>query len=109
MQNFLYYNEISYSMDKNIQNLVNLGLTEGEAKVYTALLGTGSSTVGPIVKASGVASSNIYDILERLIEKGLVSFIIKSKLVRELHLFMLKKIMLRREQKIPSYCQALNQ
>lgn len=66
-------------MDKHIPDLINLGLTEGEAKVYVALLQTGSSTVGPIVKASSVASSNIYEILERLIEKGIVSFVIKSK------------------------------
>ena len=66
-------------MDKNVNDLIQLGLTEGEAKVYVALLKTGSTTVGPIVKASGVASSNIYDILDRLLEKGIVSYIIKSK------------------------------
>lgn len=56
-----------------------MGLTEGEAKVYIALSKLGSSTVGPIVKESKVAYSNIYDILNRLIEKGIVSFIIKQK------------------------------
>ena len=66
-------------MDKRIQDLMNLGLTEGEAKVYVALLKTGSSTIGPIVKESRVASSNIYEILDRLLEKGIVSFVIKSK------------------------------
>lgn len=60
-------------------NLLKIGLTEGEAKVYLALSETGSSTVGPIVNKSGVAYSNIYDILNRLIEKGIVSFIIKNK------------------------------
>jgi len=59
--------------------LHQLGLTEGEAKVYEALLALGASTVGPVVKRSGVAYSNIYEILERLIEKGLVSFITKEK------------------------------
>ncbi len=59
--------------------LLRFGLTEGEAKVYVALLSTGSSTVGPIVKESGVAYSNVYGILQRLIEKGIVSFIIKNK------------------------------
>ena len=62
-----------------IRNLVRLGLTEGEAKVYLALLGLGSSTVGPVTERSGVSSSNVYGILQRLIEKGIVSFIIKSK------------------------------
>jgi sugar-specific transcriptional regulator TrmB len=59
--------------------LTKLGLTEGEAKVYLALLKLGSSTVGPIVKKSKVAYSNIYEVLERLISKGLVSFIKKEK------------------------------
>ena len=60
-------------------SLTNLGLTEGESKVYLALLKSGSSTVGPIVKEAKVAYSNIYEILDRLLEKGLVSFIIKEK------------------------------
>ncbi len=60
-------------------NLLKIGLTEGEAKVYLALSELGSSTVGPIVKKSHVAYSNIYDILNRLIDKGIVSFIIKNK------------------------------
>jgi len=65
--------------NEKILDLLKLGLTEGEAKVYIALSGLGSSTVGAIVKKSGVAYSNIYDILNRLIEKGIVSYIIKSK------------------------------
>ncbi|MBN2330219.1 MAG: hypothetical protein JXC85_00210 [Candidatus Aenigmarchaeota archaeon] len=60
-------------------DLVRLGLTEGEASVYLALLESGPSTVGPIVKRAGVAYSNVYEILDRLTKKGLVSFIIKSK------------------------------
>lgn len=59
--------------------LTGLGLTKGEAKVYIALLKLGSTTAGPIVKESKIAYSNIYEVLERLIDKGLVSFIIKEK------------------------------
>lgn len=55
------------------------GLTEGEIKVYTALLELGSSTTGPIVDKSGVSRSIIYQILEKLMEKGLVSYITKDK------------------------------
>jgi len=61
------------------QDLINLGLTDGEAKVYLALLKLGSSSVGPIVKEAKVAYSNIYEILNKLLEKELVSFIIKEK------------------------------
>jgi len=61
------------------ENLIELGLTNGEAKVYMALLSLGSTTVGPIVKESKIAYSNIYEVLDRLSEKGLVSFILKEK------------------------------
>ncbi|MFH1500786.1 MAG: helix-turn-helix domain-containing protein [archaeon] len=64
---------------EQLYDLLKIGLTEGEAKVYLSLTELGSSTVGPIVKKASVAYSNIYDILNRLIEKGLVSFIIKNK------------------------------
>jgi len=57
----------------------NAGLTKGESKVYLALLKLGESTTGPIIEKSGVANSIIYRILEHLIEKGLVSFVIKEK------------------------------
>ena len=65
--------------NKEMFELLKIGLTEGEAKVYLSLSELGSSTVGPIVKESRVAYSNIYDILNRLIKKGVVSFLIKNK------------------------------
>ncbi|MBI4162779.1 MAG: hypothetical protein HY513_03780 [Candidatus Aenigmarchaeota archaeon] len=61
------------------QELQNIGLTKSESKVYLALLDLGSSTSGPVIDKSGVASSKIYEILERLVQKGLVSFVIKGK------------------------------
>jgi|SRR3989344_6217467 len=62
----------------NTKILQNIGLTESEIKVYLALLELGSTTKGPIVQKSKVASSKIYELLDKLIEKGLVSFVIKS-------------------------------
>jgi sugar-specific transcriptional regulator TrmB len=56
-----------------------LGLTKGESKVYLYLLKAGISTTGPIVKNSAVAYSKVYEILERLLKKGLVSYIIRKK------------------------------
>ena len=64
---------------EKLYDLLKIGLTEGEARVYIALMGLGSTTVGPIVKKSGVAYSNIYDVLQRLMEKGIVSYIVKNK------------------------------
>ena len=59
--------------------LENLGLTKGEIKVYFALLELGNSTAGPITNKSKVSPSKVYDILNRLIEKGIVSYIVKGK------------------------------
>lgn len=59
--------------------LQRIGISKSEAKVYLTLLELGSSTTGPIMDKAKVSSSKIYGILARLIEKGLASFIIKSK------------------------------
>ncbi len=53
-------------------------LTEGEAKVYTALVELGETSIGNILKIAKVSHSKIYDILERLVQKGLVSTINKN-------------------------------
>lgn len=58
--------------------LGRIGLTEGEIKVYTALLSIGESTVGPICAKSKVSKSKVYDILSRLIDKGLVGHITRD-------------------------------
>lgn len=56
-----------------IKVLEKLGLTNTESKVYLALLKIGSSKTGEILKYSGLNSGKIYEILEGLKEKGLVS------------------------------------
>jgi len=58
--------------------LEDLGLSETEAKIYLALLETGSTLAGPIIKKTGLHRGTTYQILQRLIEKGLVSFVIKA-------------------------------
>jgi HTH-type transcriptional regulator, sugar sensing transcriptional regulator len=62
----------------DLELLKSIGLTNSETKVYLALLELGSTTKGPIVDKSAVASSKIYELLEKLQQKGLVSSIIKS-------------------------------
>ncbi len=59
--------------------LRKIGLTEGEIKVYIALLELGSTTSGNIIKISGVSGSKVYEVLDRLINKGLVNFILKNE------------------------------
>ncbi len=58
--------------------LEGLGLTKGEIKVYFALLEIGSSTTGEIIKKAKVSRSKVYEMLDRLIDRGLVSFVIKE-------------------------------
>jgi sugar-specific transcriptional regulator TrmB len=55
------------------RHLANVGFTAGEEKVYIALLKIGSSTTGPIAKEAGVSRSKLYEILEKLVRKGMVS------------------------------------
>ena len=77
------------------QHLQGLGLTEGESKAYVSMLSLGSSTVGPIAKKSGISYSKIYEVLQRLMEKGVVSFIIKekTKYFQAIHPSMLHKFL----------------
>ena len=56
-----------------------LGLAQNEAKIYETLLIEGESSVGDIAKKSKVHRRNVYDSLNRLIEKGLVFEIIQHR------------------------------
>ncbi len=59
--------------------LEQAGFTKGEIRVYLALLELGETTTGNIIKKSKITGSKVYEILEKLIEKGLVSYVIKEK------------------------------
>ncbi len=60
--------------------LEEIGLTEGEVKVYFALLKRGSSKTGKLASTAGVSSSKVYKILDRLEKKGLVGHVLKGKI-----------------------------
>jgi len=62
----------------DIELLQELGLTLNEAKTYLALLELGQSLAGTIADKAKIHRRNVYDALERLIEKGLVTYVIKS-------------------------------
>lgn len=59
----------------NLEMLRKVGLSEGEIKVYSALLNLGASGLNNIHEKVGMDRRNIYDILNKLIERGLVSYI----------------------------------
>lgn len=63
----------------NEKLLEDIGLTKGEVKVYLTLLKIGETTTGKIVEDAGISSGKIYEILEKLIKKGLVGFSVKEK------------------------------
>jgi len=62
------------------QTLQQIGLTQGEIKVYLALLELGSSSIGIIIKKSGISGSKTYEVLDRLANKGLISSITKNNI-----------------------------
>lgn len=64
-------------MDQKI--LEDIGLTNAEIKVYTALLELGTSTAGPIIEKSGLQSSVVFMTLSKLVNKGLISFVKEGK------------------------------
>ncbi len=51
----------------------DIGFTRGEIRVYLALLDVGRSTSGSIINKSGIARSKVYEIFEKLKQKGLVT------------------------------------
>ncbi len=57
------------------QILEDIGLTNAEIKVYLALLELGTATAGPIIEKTGLQSSVVHATLNKLIEKGFISFI----------------------------------
>jgi sugar-specific transcriptional regulator TrmB len=58
--------------------LESIGMTRGEVKVYLSLLEIGETTTGPIIERSGVTGSKVYEVLNRLIEKGLASYVVRD-------------------------------
>lgn len=58
--------------------LKHAGLTKNEARVYLALLKLGTTTTKAIIERTALHRQVVYDALEFLIEKGLVSFVVEA-------------------------------
>ncbi|MAG45847.1 MAG: hypothetical protein CMH63_03705 [Nanoarchaeota archaeon] len=65
-----------------LKELEDLGLSKGETKVYLALFELKEGTKHSIARIAGVSESKIYEILDKLIKKGLVSSITKNNIKR---------------------------
>jgi len=57
------------------EKLLSAGLTRTEAKLYVTLVDLGKAQAGMLSRKTGIHRRSVYDALERLIEKGLVSWI----------------------------------
>ncbi|UCD03713.1 MAG: hypothetical protein JSW73_04195 [Candidatus Woesearchaeota archaeon] len=62
----------------NEKILEEIGLTKLEAKVYLAILEQGSALASVISRRSGIHRRCVYDAVERLIKKGLATYIVKN-------------------------------
>jgi len=59
-------------------DLEQFGLTKTESDVYIALLREGNSLASSVIKKLQLHRATVYDVLDRLIEKGLVSYVIED-------------------------------
>src|SRR3990167_3843026 len=82
--------------------LQELGLSINESKVYEALLSLGSSSIEQMAIKSKVHRRNIYDVLSKLLEKGLISemFVHNRKEYRAIHPSRLLDLILEKENKL---------
>ncbi len=61
-----------------IEELRKIGLNEKESKVYLTLLELGDSLASEIAKKTNINRSLLYSFLDELIEKGIVTYILKN-------------------------------
>ena len=60
--------------------LESLELTKNEIKIYLEVLNLGKTKANKIAETTLLHTSKIYESLQRLIEKGLVSYVIENKI-----------------------------
>jgi HTH-type transcriptional regulator, sugar sensing transcriptional regulator len=93
-----------------LDDLISIGLKSGEARVFLTLLKLGSAKVGQIVKDSNVSYSKVYNVLDRLSSKGLVSHIILGnvKYFNAVEPYRLEEYIKRKEQEVRKQSEAAN-
>lgn len=60
--------------------LKDIGLSEGEIKVYLALLKLGSVPASKIKEETKLHRTTIYDFVEKLLNKGLINYVVKNNI-----------------------------
>src|SRR3990167_5505255 len=64
--------------DMTTQALEKLGLSRNESLIYRTLLRNGNQNSAELARESGVHRINVYDVLNSLIAKGLVSYVVEE-------------------------------
>src|SRR3989344_1223655 len=62
-----------------LEFLEKMGLSKGEIKVYKVILNLGICSINKIHENVGIERRNIYDILNKLIDRGLISYVTENK------------------------------
>jgi sugar-specific transcriptional regulator TrmB len=60
------------------KELRELGLSENEAIIYLFLLKHAGITTGPIIRETGISNSRVYESINSLVSKGLVSYVVQK-------------------------------
>jgi sugar-specific transcriptional regulator TrmB len=91
--------------------LAKAGLTKQEANVYLTLLRSGPATAGKITSSSGIHRRSVYDCIDRLIEKGLVSYytVQKKKVFEAAHPQRLLQVIKEKEQRLQEGYKGINE
>jgi len=62
-----------------IEKLQKLGLSNKEAQIYSALAGKGEATANELAKQTSTQRTVVYNILQQLLDKGIITYINKNK------------------------------
>ncbi|MFT4343929.1 MAG: TrmB family transcriptional regulator [Candidatus Woesearchaeota archaeon] len=91
--------------------LAKLGLSKNEIKTYIALLRLGSVPAGPLIKDLGMHRAAVYNLLDILIDKGLVHYVIQAnrKYFEAQEPERLKELIESKRKDLDTYEQELNE
>ncbi len=67
-----------YYRGMDLSELKEVGLSDGQVKVFGAVLDLGNTGIQGIQEKTGLERRAIYDVLNKLIEKGFISYIVEK-------------------------------
>lgn len=100
-----------FSFCMNLEVLEEIGLSQNEAKIYETLVKIGTSSLNKISTESNVHRRNVYDSIDKLLKKGLVTeeFISGTRFVRAINPSRLLDIVKEKEAKVSSILPELQE